>query len=114
MFPGKMNPKQMARLMKQLGITVKEIKNVEKVIIQTDTKEYIFDNAEVTVMDTHGFKTYQISGTPRVVERKLEIPEEDIELVMNQTGKSAEEAKKALEETKGDIAEAILRLTEGG
>ena len=111
MMPGRINPKQMNQMMRKLGISVKEIENVEKVIIQTDTKEYVFDGAEVTIMDAQGQKTYQIVGRPRVVERKEEIPNEDIELIMEQTGKTAEEAKKALEETKGDIAEAIMKLT---
>jgi len=111
MMPGRMNPRQMNQMMKRLGINVKEIENVQRVIIQTDTKDYIFDQADVTMMDAQGQKTYQIIGKPRVVERKEEIPKGDIELVMQQTGKSAEEAKKALQETKGDIAEAILKLT---
>ncbi|RLF37173.1 MAG: nascent polypeptide-associated complex protein [Thermoplasmata archaeon] len=112
MLPGRMNPRQMSQMMKRLGINIKEIENVEQVIIRTSTKEYVFDDAEVTVMDAQGVKTYQIAGKPRVVERKEEIPEEDIALVAEQTGKSKAEAKKALEETKGDIAEAILKLTE--
>lgn len=112
MMPGKMNPRQLNQLMKRFGINIKEIKNVEKVIIQTDTKQYIFDDAEVTVMDAQGQKTYQITGMPKIVERKEGIPQSDIELVAEQTGKSKDEAKKALEETKGDIAEAILKLTE--
>jgi len=99
-------------MMKRLGINVKEIENVKKVIIQTDTKEYVFDGAEVTVMDAQGQKTYQITGRPRIVEKKEEIPKEDIDLVVEQTGKNSEEAKKALKETKGDIAEAIMKLTE--
>ena len=111
MMPGRINPKQMNQMMRKLGISVKEIENVEKVIIQTDTREYIFDGAEVTIMDAQGQKTYQIVGRPRVVERKEEIPKEDIELIMEQTGKTAEETEKALEETKGDIAEAIMKLT---
>ena len=111
MMPGRINPKQMNQMMRKLGISVKEVENVERVIIQTDTREYIFDGAEVTIMDAQGQKTYQIVGRPRVVERKEEIPNEDIELIMEQTGKTAEEAKKALEETKGDIAEAIMKLT---
>ncbi len=111
MMPGRINPKQMNQMMRKLGISVKEIENVEKVIIQTDTREYIFDGAEVTIMDAQGQKTYQIVGNPRIVERKEETPKEDIELIMEQTGKTAEEAKKALEETKGDIAEAIMKLT---
>ena len=117
MMPGRMNPRQMQQMMKRLGINVKEIENVEEIIIRTDTKEYIFDNAEVTVMDAQGQKTYQISGRPRIVERKEkveekeEIPQDDINLVAEQTGKSKELAKKALEETNGDIAEAILKLS---
>ena len=110
MMPGRINPKQMNQMMRKLGISVKEIENVEKVTIQTNTKEYVFDGAEVTIMDAQGQKTYQIVGKPRIVERKEEIPKEDIELIMEQTGKTAEEAEKALEETKGDIAEAIMKL----
>lgn len=112
MMPGRMNPKQMNQLMKRFGINVKEIENVEKVIIQTDTKEYVFENAEVTIMDAQGQKTYQISGKPRIVEREEEIPQSDIDLVVEQTGKTADEAKKALEETSGDIAQAIIKLSE--
>jgi nascent polypeptide-associated complex subunit alpha len=110
MMPGRMNPRQLNQLMRKFGINVKEIENVKKVIIQTDTKEYVFDDAEVTVMDAQGQKTYQIAGSPRVVEKKEEIPEADIELVAQQTGKTNAEAKKALEATKGDIAEAIIKL----
>ena len=112
MIPGRINPRQMNQMMRRLGINIKEIENVEKVIIQTNNKEYIFDNAEVTIMDAQGQKTYQIAGRPRIVERKDEIPEEDIKLIMEQTGKTAEEAKKALEKTNGDIAEAIMKLNE--
>ena len=112
MMPGRINPRQMNQMMKRLGINVKEIKNVEKVIIQTDEKEYIFEDAEVTIMDAQGQKTYQITGNPSIIERKEEFKEEDIKLIIDQTGKSEEEAKKALEETKGDIAEAIMKLTD--
>ena len=107
-----MNPRQMNQLMRKFGINVKDIENVKKVIIQTDTKEYVFENPEVTVMDAQGQKTYQIAGKPQIIERKEGIPKEDVELIMEQTGKTAEEAKKALEETKGDIAEAIMKLKE--
>ena len=111
MMPGRINPRQMNQMMKRLGINVKEIENVEKVVIQTDEKEYIFENAEVTIMDAQGQKTYQVTGNPTIIDRKEEIKEEDIKLVIEQTGKSEEEVKKALEETNGDIAEAIIKLT---
>ena len=112
MLPRGMNPRQMNQMMRKLGINVRDIENVEKVIIITDTLEYVFTDAEVTVMNAQGQKTYQIAGNPEVKERKKETPKEDIQLIVDQTGKSIEEAKRALEKTKGDIAEAILLLTE--
>ena len=112
MLPRGMNPRQMNQMMRKLGINVKDIEKVEKVIILTDTLEYVFTDAEVTVMNAQGQKTYQIAGNPQVKERKKEIPKEDIQLIVDQTGSSVEEAKEALEKSKGDIAEAILLLTE--
>lgn len=112
MLPRGMNPRQMNQMMRKLGINVKDIENVEKVIILTDTLEYVFTDAEVTVMNAQGQKTYQIAGNPQVKERKKEIPKEDIQLIIDQTGSSEEKAKEALEKSNGDIAEAILLLTE--
>ena len=97
--------------MKQLGINIKDIEGVEEVIIRTKDKEYIFRDVEVTVMEAQGQKTYQIIGNPEIKDRGL--PEEDIKLVMEKTGKSREEAEKALKESNGDIAEAIMKLMEG-
>ena len=111
MMPGNINPRQMNQMMRKLGISVKNIDNVEKIIIQTDTKEYVFKDAEVTVMDAKGSKTYQITGNPIIKDRSDDTLKEDIQLVMDQTGKSEEEAKKALEDSNGDIAEAILKLS---
>ncbi|MEF8847683.1 MAG: nascent polypeptide-associated complex protein [Candidatus Thermoplasmatota archaeon] len=111
-MPGKMNSRQMKQMMKKLGINIREIENVEKVVIQTDDKEYVFNQAEVTIMDAKGQKTYQISGKPQISEREQKIPTEDIELVAEKTGKNKEEAEKALKEVEGDIAEAIMKLSE--
>jgi len=112
MMPGRMNPRQMNQMMKRLGINIKEIENVKKVIIQTETTEYIINNPEVTIMDAQGQKTYQVTGNAQIKQLEEQIPQQDIDLVAEQTGKSKEEAKNALKETKGDIAEAILKLTE--
>ncbi len=111
-MPGNINPRQMNQMMRKLGISVKNIDNVEKIIIQTDSKEYIFKDAEVTVMDAKGHKTYQITGNPIITDRSDDTLKEDIKLVMDQTSKSEEEAKKALEDSNGDIAEAILKLSQ--
>ena len=110
-MPGKMNPRQMNQMMRRLGINVKNIDNVERVIIQTDSKEYIFEEAEVTMMEAQGQKTYQIIGKPTIRNREEVTMNDDIQLIMDQTGKSEEEARKALEESNGDIADAILKLT---
>lgn len=110
-MPGKINPRQMNQMMRRLGINVKNIDDVEKVIIQTKDKEYIFEGAEVTIMDAQGQKTYQITGNPQIKNRSEDTLNEDVKLVMQQTGKTQEEAKKALQQSEGDIAQAILNLT---
>lgn len=46
----------------------------------------------------------------REVEAPLVISEEDVRLVAKETGKPPAEARAALEATKGDLAEAIVRL----
>lgn len=119
MMPGgRMNPKQMKAMMKRMGITQEDIDDVEEVVIKTRTKEIVFKDAAVTAMTVQGQKTFQIVGTPQERARKKDeqpkedggILEEDIKLVMSQTGCSAAEAKKALESTDGAPAEAILKI----
>ena len=142
MIPGLgrgMNPRKMQRMMKQMGINIQEIEDVEKIIIRTPDKDIVFDeDVSVTVMVAQGQKTYQITGNPVVKERgeeeseiitkadsketkvqeeedseeSVEIPQEDIDLVCQQTGVSEEEAKEALEACEGNPAEAILKLME--
>ncbi len=114
MFPGLgrgINPRKMASMMKQMGIDINEIENVEEVIIRTPEKDIIFKDAEVSIMDARGMKTYQVVGTPHEVLRETKIPEDDIKLVMGQTGSNEADSRKALLDTKGDIAAAILKLT---
>ncbi|HEC88352.1 MAG TPA: nascent polypeptide-associated complex protein [Thermoplasmata archaeon] len=102
-----MNDRQLRMMMKKMGINIKEM-DAKRVIIETEEKEYIFTNPVVNIMEIKGEKTYQITGK---VEVKSKINETDVELVAEKTGKSKEEAKKALEETKGDIAQAIINLS---
>lgn len=52
----------------------------------------------------------QVSQTVQQAPSAYEPSEDDIKLVMEETGCSREEAVKALRETNGDIAEAILRI----
>ncbi len=114
MFPGMggkgINPKQLERQMKSMGIDMYEIDGVKQVIIKTADREIIFNDAQVTVIDARGQKMYQLVGTPEEKPLEKEIPEADIALVAQQAGVPKEVAKQALKETKGDLAEAILKL----
>jgi len=108
MFPGGMNPKNMGRMMKQMGIKNDEL-NASKVIIETDGKTIVFENPSVQVMEVQGQKTYTIMGDTK---EESAIPEDDVKMVMESAKASEEQALKALEENDGDIAQAIMKLKE--
>lgn len=112
MFPG-MNPRKMQQMMKQMGIQQVDIPATE-VIIKTEDKEIIISNPSVAKVNMMGQETFQVSGTiqERALDSTPEISEDDIQTVMQQTGKDAETVRKTLEETKGDLAEAIMQLSE--
>jgi nascent polypeptide-associated complex subunit alpha len=99
--------------MKQMGMDTKDIKGVTEVVIKFKNKEIIIKSPKVNLMDFMGQLTYQITG--KVEEKKIEselvIPEDDVDLVSNQTGVTKEKALETLKETEGDLAEAILRLS---
>ncbi len=109
---GGMDPRQVNMMMRKLGIQVQDLEGVQEIVIKTATADYIFDDATVSVMKAQGTETYQISGTPRIEEHevRLAISEDDVSMVVEQTGCSEDEARAALEET-GDLAEAILKLS---
>ncbi|MHC1569799.1 MAG: nascent polypeptide-associated complex protein [Candidatus Syntropharchaeales archaeon] len=114
MFPGLgkgMSPRKMQQMMKQMGIRVTEIENVEEVIIRTADSEIVFDDAAVSIMEAAGTKIYQLTGSPHERARELSIPEEDVKLVIEQTGASEDTAREALKEAGGDLADAIMRLS---
>ena len=106
-----MNPRDMQKAMKRLGIKQEEIDATE-VIIKTSDREIIIQNPQVSKVNMMGQETFQVVG--EVHEREIEtapsINEDDIKTVVDQTGASEEDAKKAIEEANGDLAEAILKL----
>lgn len=114
----RISQRQLRRLAQRMGLKVEELEDVVEVVIRLRDKELVFQDARVAVVGLGGERIYQIYGTPveRPVERekeeaKLEIPEEDVELVALQANVSLEEARRALEETGGDLAKAILLLS---
>lgn len=109
MFP-KMNPRQLQKMMKQMGMEMEEL-DAGEVIIRLQDSEIIIENPSVTVIKVKGQKTYQVIGEEKT---RSSFPEEDVKLVSEQAGVSEKEAQKALEKTKGDLAEAIMLLTKKG
>ena len=65
---GRMNPRMMKKLQKQLQSATEEIDATE-VIIRTKDKELYFSNPSVSAMNMMGQQSYQIVGEPE--ERAL-------------------------------------------
>jgi len=114
MFPGLggMNPAQMKSMMRQFGIKSEDIA-ASKVTIEADGKKIIIENPQVTAILLQGKRTYTVMGNEREERAAvaLEIPDSDVEMVAEQAKVAKEKARAALEETKGDIAEAIEKLS---
>jgi len=109
----RISPREARRMMQRMGLSMDAVPEVEQVIIKTNSKEIVIEAPEVAIMEMQGQKIFQVTGgkiSEKAVERKLTIPEEDVRLVADQTGKSPEEARKALQECGGDLAKAILLL----
>ena len=116
MIPGmnKKQMKQMERQMKKMGMKMEDLPDALEVIIRFEDKELIIDNPNVSLMNVMGQETYQIEGKAREVELEyeIEIPDEDVEMVASSAGVSLDDARQALEECKGDLAEAIMKLNQ--
>jgi nascent polypeptide-associated complex subunit alpha len=111
---GRMSPRETKRMMQRMGLNMNAVEDVEEVIIKTGDKEIVIKEPEVSMLEVQGQKMFQVAGgqiTEKAVEHRITTTgEEDVRLVADQTGKSLEEARKALEESGGDLAKAILLL----
>jgi nascent polypeptide-associated complex subunit alpha len=108
----KMDNRNARRMMDRLGIDMKEIPNVEEVVIKTQDRELHITNASVSEVNAQGNRVFQVAGDVEEVEvEKKTFSDEDILLVQQQTGVSKERAMAALEESDGEVARAILKLT---
>ena len=103
----------MQKAMKKLGIQQQEIEAVEVVIKCTD-KTIVVSNPSVSKVNMMGQETFQISGeiSEKSVDSTPEIKEEDIQTVMDQANVSKEVALQAIKDNNGDLAKAIMSLSE--
>ena len=103
----------MRRMLDKMGLEMKEMDNVDEVIIKTDTRELYLVKPQIVEMKGKDSTIYQIVASD-IEERQRETPsfkDEDVVLVMQQASVSKEKAIVALTDAKGDIAQAILNLT---
>jgi nascent polypeptide-associated complex subunit alpha len=110
MFP-KMNPKQMKKMMRQMGMEMKEL-SAKEVVIRLEGEEITIKNPNVNVIEMQGQKTYQVAGgDEESTGTGDELREEDVEVVASQAGVSKEAAREALKKADGDLAAAIMSLS---
>src|SRR2546428_6690103 len=98
-------------MMQRMGMQVQQLDEVTKVIMETPTKRIIIDNPEVAIVTVQGQTVYQVGGgTAREEGPAGASTQEDAKLVASQAGVSVDEAAKALQQSGGDLAQAIIVL----
>ena len=108
-----MDPRTMKSMLAKMGIKTSEL-NASRVVIELPDRDIVIENPQVTEISAQGSVSYQIAGSSKSVEKdvKVEITDEDIDTVAQQTGiNDKERVKQALMDSNGDIAAAILALT---
>lgn len=107
MFGG-IDPKKMQAMMRQMGIKQEDIE-ATRVVIEKPDGRIVIEQPTVTKITMQGQDSWQIAGQ---AHEETGISHEDIGVVMDKTGKSESEVRAALEASQGDIAQAIITLTE--
>jgi nascent polypeptide-associated complex subunit alpha len=105
--------REMRRMLDKMGLEMKDLGNIEEVIIKTENKELYLIKPQVVEMKGKDSTIFQVVATD-IEEKQREVPslrEEDIILVMQQANVLRERAVQALIDAKGDMAQAILTLT---
>jgi nascent polypeptide-associated complex subunit alpha len=103
----------MRRMLDKMGLEMKEMGEIEEVVIRTETKELYLIKPQVVEMKGKDSTIFQVVATD-IEERQKEVPsfrEEDVVLVMQQANVSKDRAIEALTDSKGDLAQAIISLT---
>ncbi len=112
-----LDPRSIKKMMDRMGIKSDEI-DAQRVIIEGRESDIVVEAPQVIRIQAQGTTSFQISGD--VTERqkqieKVEISDDDVKLVKEQSGVGDDDAvRKALEDSNGNIAEAILKLKGGG
>tara|TARA_B100001245_G_scaffold202840_1_gene163398 strand:+ start:529 stop:867 length:339 start_codon:yes stop_codon:yes gene_type:complete len=108
----KLDNRQSRRMLEKMGLNLEEMPEVSEVVIKTKEKDIIIKSPQVSKLKSKGIDMYQIMGNDieEVIKEDSKISEEDVLLVSQQANVNIEIAKNALEESNGDLAQAILKL----
>ncbi|MFB6143702.1 MAG: nascent polypeptide-associated complex protein [Candidatus Nanohaloarchaea archaeon] len=101
MFGGK----DMSKMMKQMGVDMEDV-DADKVEVKVGDRKLVFENPSLSKIEAQGQEIFQLQGD---YSEEQEVSGEDVELVVEKTGASEEEAREALEEN-GDVASAVMAL----
>jgi nascent polypeptide-associated complex subunit alpha len=109
----KLNSRELAKAMQRMGVQQQEI-DAQEVIIRCADKDIVIQNPSVAKVNMMGQESWQVTGNAVEKSRSSEpdIKEEDIQTVMEQTGASHDKALEAIKASKGDLAQAILALSQ--
>lgn len=114
----RIKPRDIDKMMRSMGIHVENIEATEVLIKLSSGDSIMIKDPQVSLMRVGSEEIYQVMGRAErlsgpAVEQTYSPSEEDVSLVALQAGVDTETARKALIETRGDLAEAILKLKEG-
>ena len=101
------------RMLERMELDMNQIPDVKEVIIRTSNKDMVIREANVSEINAKGMRVFQVMGSDveEIEREKPKFTEEDVLLVAQQAGVSKERASVALEESDGDLAQAILQLS---
>lgn len=111
-----MNPRQMKKMMQQMGMQMDELDADEVIIKMRSGDDIVITDPNVVKMKVQGQESFQITGNvssegegDNVI---VEISDDDIKMVAEQAKVTEAQAKEALEQNQGDLAKTILDLTQ--
>jgi len=105
----------MKSMLAKMGIKTEEIDAV-RVTIETNDRNIVIENPQITKISAQGSTSFQVGGNVREEEKQItvEVTDDDVKLVMDQTGvRDEQRVRDALSTSNGDIAAAILELKNG-
>src|SRR5207249_7719931 len=100
----RINPREANRMMQRMGMQLKQIDDVTRVVIESATKKIIIDEPEVAIVTVQGQTVYQVGGgRTREEGPARESSNEEANFVAAKAEAPAEKATKALDKSGGNL-----------